>query len=101
MSISNLGDLMRSSRDQRASTEQVYKDLFEGILSTLKDDDKEVRAAAAKALGSLGDRDAIEPLQEALKDDESEVRKAAVEALGEIAKAIAKSGKMESPNRLI
>lgn len=101
MSINNLGDLMRSSRDERQSTEQLYKDLVEDITAMTKDDEAEVRAAAAEALGKLGDRDVIPTLKELLKDDEADVRKEAVQGLGRLAAEINKSGKMDSPNRIL
>ncbi len=53
----------------------------EPLIEALQDEAIEVRAAAAKALGKLGDRRAIDPLQELLRDNQSSVRDAASEAL--------------------
>jgi len=55
------------------------------LLSALSDKDPRIRAAAAEALGEVGDPSAIEPLGKALTgDDDSDVREAAAEALGEL-----------------
>ncbi len=53
----------------------------EPLIQALQDEAWEVRAAAAKSLGKLGDRRAIAPLQELLRDNQSPVRDAAAEAL--------------------
>jgi HEAT repeat protein len=45
--------------------------------------DGSVREKAAKALGEIGDAQAVEPLITALKDSDKDVRRAAVEALGQ------------------
>lgn len=50
----------------------------------LQDEDKEIRANAARALGDLGDKNAIGPLITALQDTDSLVRENAVAALGRI-----------------
>ena len=55
------------------------------LFSALSDKDARIRAAAAEALGEVGDRSAVEPLGKALAgDDDSGVREAAAEALGEL-----------------
>jgi hypothetical protein len=55
------------------------------LLSALSDKDARIRAAAAEALGEVGDRSAVEPLGKALAgDDDAGVREAAAEALGEL-----------------
>lgn len=55
------------------------------LLAALNDKDARVRAAAAEALGEVGDPFAIEPLGKGLTgDDDSDVREAAAEALGEL-----------------
>jgi HEAT repeat protein len=57
----------------------------EPLISALRDEDDDVREAAAEALGELGDSRAVKPLISALRDDRYwRVRKAAAEALGEI-----------------
>lgn len=96
-----ISDLMAGSRDERKNAEELYKELLNDIIAMVKDDEAEVRAAAAEALGKLGDREAIPHLKELLKDDEGDVRKAAVEGLGKLAIEIARSGKLTSPNRLV
>lgn len=53
----------------------------EPLIAALQDEAFEVRAAAAKALGKIGDPRAIDPLQELLRDNMSPVRDAAAEAL--------------------
>ncbi len=57
---------------------------LEPLIVALQDGDKEVRAAAAKALGDLKDPRAIEPLIAALRDGDKEVRAAAAKALGNL-----------------
>jgi len=58
------------------------------LISSLKDNDRGVRKMAAKALGELGDGQAIEPLRELLQVfdcyDDGEVRKAATHALAKL-----------------
>jgi len=77
-------------RGVRAVSDSLLKALIEArdirfLRKLLKDKDKEVRWAAAWALGRIGEP-AVEPLIEALKKDK-EVRKAAAWALGEIGDA--------------
>jgi len=55
------------------------------LLGALADKDPRIRAAAAEALGEVGDPSAIEPLGKALASDaDSNVREAAAEALGDV-----------------
>ena len=54
------------------------------LIAALKDENSDVRKAAAEALGKIGDARAVEPLIAALKDRYSDVRQAASEALGKI-----------------
>ncbi|MCB9436101.1 MAG: HEAT repeat domain-containing protein [Anaerolineales bacterium] len=84
MGVTNLGDLLANSRKERTNKEGQYQDIVQHLRDALKDGEAEVRAAAAKALGSIGDTRTIEDLKEALKDESAEVRAAAVEALGKI-----------------
>jgi HEAT repeat protein/beta-lactamase regulating signal transducer with metallopeptidase domain len=53
------------------------------LIARLKDEDAEVRKAAAHSLGRLGDARAVPGLIGALKDSEPKVRAAAAESLGE------------------
>jgi simple sugar transport system ATP-binding protein len=53
----------------------------EPLIAALSDEAWEVRAAAAKSLGKIGDPRALEPLQVLLRDNISQVRDAAGEAL--------------------
>ncbi len=57
--------------------EQVFKHL----LKSLKDDDFEVRACAAKGLEGWSDKKAVKSLKKALADEDDYVRNAAYEAL--------------------
>lgn len=52
------------------------------LITTLKDEQASVRAAAAKALGETGDSRVIDPLIITLKDEQASVRAAAAMALG-------------------
>jgi signal transduction histidine kinase len=54
------------------------------LIDVFKDADGTIRAAAAEALGKIGDIRAVEPLIDALKDTHHSVRRAAAEALGKI-----------------
>lgn len=84
MGVTNLGDLLASSRKERTNKEGQYQDILEHLRSALKDTEAEVRAAAIKAIGLIGDTRTIEDLKAALKDESAEVRAAAAEALGKI-----------------
>jgi bilin biosynthesis protein len=52
------------------------------LIQALGDSDRDVRRAAAEALGKLGDPQAVSPLIQALGDRSENVRRAAAEALG-------------------
>jgi HEAT repeat protein len=54
------------------------------LIQALKDEDENVRKAAAEALGELGDRRAVPALIQALKDEDGSVRGAAAWALGKL-----------------
>ncbi len=57
---------------------------FRTAMSTLKNEDADVRHSAANTLGKLGDIRAVEPLITALKDGDAGVRSRAVSALGKL-----------------
>ncbi|MBX7221330.1 MAG: HEAT repeat domain-containing protein [Blastocatellia bacterium] len=57
---------------------------FEPLIHVLKDNDKEVQAAAAEALGKIGDQRAVEFLLPSLKHWDVEVRRLTAAALGRI-----------------
>ena len=54
------------------------------MLAALKDESPSVRAAAAKALGALGDPAAVPALFDLLKDKKESVRASAAAALGKM-----------------
>jgi HEAT repeat protein len=54
------------------------------LIQALRDGDSDVREAACRALGEIGDRQAVPPLIQALKDGNEDVRWAACRALGQI-----------------
>lgn len=55
------------------------------LIAALKDENVEVRRAAARSLSNHRDRRAVPGLMEALKDSDAEVRMCAADALGEFA----------------
>lgn len=102
MGFASLSDMsMAASREEREKAKQIYQELIADIIGMSSDDEADVRAMVAKVLGELGDKDGLDTLRAALKDDEGDVRAAAVEALGKLAAAIIKSGRLETPNRLV
>jgi HEAT repeat protein len=54
---------------------------LEVLIATLVDHDRELRVAAAEALGRVGQTAAIRPLLRTLQDEEAEVRIAAAKSL--------------------
>lgn len=64
---------------------KLGKPAVDPLITALKDDDGDIRCAAAFSLGYIGDRRAIKPLVNALKDEDSRVKHRAIEALGRIA----------------
>jgi len=51
------------------------------LCAALRDEDSDMREAAAGALGKIGDARAVEPLCAALRNKREDVRQAAAEAL--------------------
>lgn len=67
---------------------KVRADVFPHLLWALSEEDFDVRASAAIALGKLGDARAVEPLREAARRDvRADVRRAAYLALGLLGRA--------------
>ena len=54
------------------------------LTNTLKDKDPKIRISAAKALGEIGNEDAIKPLSTLLADDNWNVRKMGEQSLNKI-----------------
>jgi HEAT repeat protein/beta-lactamase regulating signal transducer with metallopeptidase domain len=54
------------------------------LINALRDQHEQVREAAAKSLGIIGDRRALEPLSQALQDADEQAPQKAVEALGRL-----------------
>ena len=67
----------------QARTTSADSSVVIALIARLKDEDAEVRKAAARSLGQLGDARAVPGLIGALKDPEPKVRATAAEALGE------------------
>ena len=63
---------------------KLGKTAVPALIKALKDSDKDVRKAAAEALGKIGDKSAVPALIKALKDGYWQVRTAAAAALGKI-----------------
>jgi len=61
----------------------------DGLITALKDPDRDVRREAAQALGDLKDTRGIHPLIDALADTESSVRSKVAYALGDLGDTIA------------
>ncbi len=57
---------------------------LEGLIYALNEDDERIRQGSARALGRLGDSQAIEPLIQTLKDPDEGVKEEAITALGRI-----------------
>lgn len=102
MGFASLSDMsMAGSRKEREEAKLLYQELLAEIIGMAGDDEKDVRAAVATVLGELADKEGLDTIRAALKDNEADVRKAAVEALGKVAAAMIKSGRLETPNRLV
>jgi len=65
---------------------------IERLLPLLEDKDWEVRRAAARALGNLGDPWAIGPLKNIADDKEQKVKNAVRQALGKLERLEKQSG---------
>lgn len=65
-----------------------------GLIKALGHKDASIRATAAKALGTLGDKQALVSLIALLKDEQDDVRQGAAEALGKIIPTVEALGKI-------
>jgi HEAT repeat protein len=61
--------------------------VFQGLVGTLRDEEEEIRAESAQAIGILGGTSVADHLVAALQDPESSVRGAAVTALAKVGDA--------------
>ncbi len=86
-------DLIQYFEDQgkkdvrRAAAEALGKigaPAVPALIQALQDEDEDVRRAAAWALGQIGDRQAVPALIQALQDENEDVRRAAALSLGKI-----------------
>ena len=71
------------ARGEPESRGQI-ESMVESLIALLSDRDRDVRSAAAAALGRIGDRRAVDQLIAALADQDDEVTNAATTALGRI-----------------
>jgi len=74
-SVRWLIEVLRQAPDPRA---------LKPLLARLEDEDRDVRSAAVRALGGLGDARVVEPLVARLGDEDWWVRSVAVEVLGRL-----------------
>lgn len=70
--------------DIRSALEAIGEPAVEPLISALKDNDRNVRIMAIRALGAIGDARAVEPIILALEDKDWDVRDSAAAALGRI-----------------
>jgi HEAT repeat protein/beta-lactamase regulating signal transducer with metallopeptidase domain len=75
--------ISRESSTPAAQDPSADTTVVDALIARLKDEDAEVRRAAAHSLGRLKDSRAVPGLIGALRDSEPKVRAAAAEALGE------------------
>jgi HEAT repeat protein/beta-lactamase regulating signal transducer with metallopeptidase domain len=73
-----------ASLGKSRGTQDTNSAVVPALLEALKDDNAEVRRAAAQSLGNIGDKRATNGLVAVLGDEDAHVREAAVEALGEL-----------------
>jgi len=64
--------------------DEVKARAVEPLVEALEEGDENVRGAAIKVLGELGDSRAVEPLVETLEDEDGNMRDMAASALGEL-----------------
>jgi beta-lactamase regulating signal transducer with metallopeptidase domain len=68
--------------DEGPAAQRADTSLVAAVIERLRDEDDDVRRAAAEALGRFRHASAIAPLVRALEDEDAEVRHAALDALG-------------------
>jgi HEAT repeat protein len=82
--LAKIGELRPTESDTAMLAQPIYyrrQAAIELLVNTLGDFDRELRIAAAEALGRLGQQVALHPLAQALRDDDVGVRTAAAQAL--------------------
>lgn len=67
-----------------ADLEKKGQPAVEYLLLTLKDEDKGIRIAAARALGKMGDQRSVGPLISMLEDKDRDIRFISAQVLGKI-----------------
>lgn len=77
-----------NDRGPRGVTSAADTAVVRALMARLKDEDAEVRRAAAEALGQIGEPMAIAALVQALDDQDGGVQEAALEALGNFERGV-------------
>lgn len=75
-------------REAKGTVAKADTAVVRALIARLRDEDAEVRQAAAHALGRIGNGLAIQPLVVALDDDEPEVQRAALDALSQFERGV-------------
>lgn len=76
------GEMLEKIRALYAFTGLRGEKIAEVLIKASKDPSEDVRAAAVRVLGAMGDANSLAPLVEALKDPSAMVARTAIEALG-------------------
>jgi len=87
--LTNKKDILIRYRAAEALGEIGSINAVDTLITTLKDEDGDVRSMAVYALGQIGDRRAVEPLIENLSYDDGEFKEMIIYSLGEIGGKIA------------
>jgi HEAT repeat protein/beta-lactamase regulating signal transducer with metallopeptidase domain len=82
MNVADIDGAMAALEQFNGNAVREDTAVVRALIARLRDEDAEVRQAAAHALGRIGDRMAITPLVNTLDDPEIEVVSAALDALG-------------------
>lgn len=83
-----VNDEFSFDEDVKATVTKADTAVVRALIARLRDEDAEVRQAAAHALGRIGNGLAIQPLVVALDDDEPEVQRAALDALSQFERGV-------------